>query len=312
MTSLATYGVNAFLRFVVKRSLSKHALTPERVAAQRAKLERASARGRWPGVVRVTADTLGAQPAERAALAAPELPHHAVLYLHGGGYLVGSPAVYRPLTATLAARLSAPVYTLDYRLAPEHPYPAALNDAYEAYQALRDAGHDPGQIAIMGDSAGGNLTVALLQRLRTEGLPLPASAVLLSPWGQLGGSSPSRRAHARKEAMLPPDRLEEAARAYAGDMPLEDPRLSVIYGSLESFPPLMIHVGSEEILLDDSEALAAAARSAGVPCDLTVWKKQPHVFPAFFELLPEGRAALDACAAFILRQWLKAAGPGVG
>ena len=237
MTSLATYGVNAFLRLVVKRSLSKHTLTPERVAAQRAKLERASARGRWPGAVSITADTLGAQPAERAALAAPELPHHAVLYLHGGGYLVGSPAVYRPLAATLAARLSAPVYTLDYRLAPEHPYPAALNDAYAAYQALRDAGQDPGQIAIMGDSAGGNLTVALLQRLRTEGLPLPASAVLLSPWGQLGGSSPSRRAHARKEAMLPPDRLEEAARAYAGDMPLEDPRLSVIYGSLEAFRP---------------------------------------------------------------------------
>ncbi|MEC8717435.1 MAG: alpha/beta hydrolase [Pseudomonadota bacterium] len=312
MTSLATYGVNAFLRFVVKRSLSKHALTPEQVAAQRAKLERASARGRWPSAVSITAKTLGAQPAERAVLAAPELPHHAVLYLHGGGYLVGSPAVYRPLTATLTARLSAPVYTLDYRLAPEHPYPAALNDAYAAYQALQDAGHDPGQIAIMGDSAGGNLTVALLQRLRTEGLPLPASAVLLSPWGQLGGSSPSRRAHARKEAMLPPDRLEEAARAYAGDMPLEDPRLSVIYGSLEAFPPLMIHVGSEEILLDDSEALAAAARSARVPSDRNVWKNQPHVFPAFFELLPEGRAALDACAAFILRQWLKAAGPGVG
>ena len=312
MTSLATYGVNAFLRLVVKRSLSKHALTPERVAAQRAQLERASARGRWPGTVSITAQTLGTQPAERAALGAPELPDHAVLYLHGGGYLVGSPAVYRPLAGTLAARLSAPVYTLDYRLAPEHPYPAALDDAYAAYQALRDAGHAPGQIAIMGDSAGGNLTVALLQRLRAEGLPLPASAVLLSPWGQLGGSSPSRRAHARKEAMLPPDRLEEAARAYAGDVPLEDPRLSVIYGSLEAFPPLMIHVGSEEVLLDDSQALAAAAHSAGVPCDLTVWKKQPHVFPAFFELLPEGRAALEASAAFILRQWLKAAGPGVG
>ena len=312
MTSLATYGVNAFLRLVVKRSLSKHALTPERVAAQRAQLERASARGRWPGSVSITAQTLGTQPAERAALGAPELPHHAVLYLHGGGYLVGSPAVYRPLAGTLAARLSAPVYTLDYRLAPEHPYPAALDDAYAAYQALGDAGHAPGQIAIMGDSAGGNLTVALLQRLRAEGLPLPASAVLLSPWGQLGGSSPSRRAHARKEAMLPTDRLEEAARAYAGEVPLEDPRLSVIYSSLEAFPPLMIHVGSEEVLLDDSQALAAAAHSAGVPCDLTVWKKQPHVFPAFFELLPEGRAALEACAVFILRQWLKAAGPGVG
>ena len=312
MTSLATYGVNAFLRLVVKRSLSKHALTPERVAAQRAQLERTSARGRWPGAVSVTAQTLGTQPAERAALGALELPHHAVLYLHGGGYLVGSPAVYRPLAGTLAARLSAPVYTLDYRLAPEHPYPAALDDAYAAYQALRDGGHGPGQIAIMGDSAGGNLTVALLQRLRTEGLPLPASAVLLSPWGQLGGSSPSRRAHARKEAMIPTDRLEEAARAYAGELPLEDPRLSVIYGSFEAFPPLMIHVGSEEVLLDDSQALATAARRAGAPCDLTVWKKQPHVFPAFFDLLPEGRAALDACAAFILRQWLKAAGPEVG
>ena len=166
-----------------------------------------------------------------------------MLYLHGGGYLVGSPAVYRPLAATLAARLSAPVYTLDYRLAPEHPYPAALNDAYAAYQALRDAGHDPGQIAIMGDSAEGNLTVALLQRLRAEGLPLPASAVLLSPWGQLGGSSPSRRAHARKEAMLPP--IAWRRPRARGDMPLEDPRLSVIYGSLEAFPPLMIHVGSE-------------------------------------------------------------------
>lgn len=312
MTSLATYGVNAFLRLVVKRNLAKGAFTPERVAAHRAQLERVAERGRWPGAVSITAQTLGPRPAERAAVATPELPKHAVLYLHGGGYLVGSPALYRPLAGTLAARLSAPVYTLAYRLAPEHPYPAALDDAYAAYQALRDADHDPAQIAVMGDSAGGNLTVALLQRLRAEGQPLPACALLLSPWGQLGGSSPSRRAHARREAMLPLERLEEAARAYAGGLALEDPRLSVIAGGLEAFPPLMIHVGSEEILLDDSQALAAAARSAGVSCDLTVWPKQPHVFPAFFDLLPEGRAALEACAAFILRQWLKAAGPRVG
>lgn len=311
MTSLATYGVNAFLRLVVKRNLAKGTFTPERVAAQRAQLEGLARRGRWPGTVSITSQTLGTQGAERAAVAAPELAHHAVLYLHGGGYLVGSPALYRPLVGTLAARLSAPVFTPAYRLAPEHPYPAALDDAYAAYQALRDAGHEPTQLAVMGDSAGANLTVALLQRLRAEGQPLPASAVLLSPWGQLGGTSPSRRAHARKEAMLPLERLDEAAQAYAGDLSPADPRLSVIHGGLEAFPPLMIHVGSEEILLDDSQALAAAARSAGVPCDLTVWKKQPHVFLAFFELLPEGRAALEACAAFILRQWLKAAEPRV-
>ena len=206
---------------MVKRSLSKHALTPERVAAQRAKLERASARGRWPGVVSVTADTLGAQPAERAALAAPELPHHAVLYLHGGGYLVGSPAVYRPLAATLAARLSAPVYTLDYRLAPEHPYPAALNDAYAAYQVLRDAGHDPGQIAIMGDSAGGNLTVALLQRLRPKAAPARQRRPPLPGASSEEAAPPAGPMRARRPCF---PRSPGGGRArLRGDMPLEDP-----------------------------------------------------------------------------------------
>jgi Esterase/lipase len=136
MPSLATYGVNAFLRLVVRRALRRAPLTAEAIGGHRATLLKAAGRGRWPGAVALTETRLGPCPTERMTPDAPELAEHAVLYLHGGGYIVGAPALYRPLLGTLAERLSAPVYAPAYRLAPEHPYPAALDDAYEAYQAL--------------------------------------------------------------------------------------------------------------------------------------------------------------------------------
>jgi len=309
MPSLATYGVNTFLRLFVRRALGRAPFTEATLEGHRATLLKAARRGRWPASVVLTETTLGNRPTERLAPNAPELANHAVLYLHGGGYIVGAPALYRPLLGTLAERLGAPLYAPAYRLAPEHPYPAALDDAYAAYQALLAQGFEGSRLALMGDSAGGNLVLALLQRLRDEGAPLPQSAVLLSPWADLAGTLPSRRTQAKAEAMLPPERLEEAARAYAGALPLTDPRLSVIRGAFTGLPPLMVHVGTAEILRDDSRAVAAAAEQAGVPCTLTEWPRQPHVFPAFFEILPEGRAALEACAAFILRQWLKRNAP---
>ena len=311
MPSLATYGVNAFLRLFVRRALRRAPLTAAAIGGHRATLLKAAGRGRWPASVVLTETVLGDRPTERLAPSAPELARHAVLYLHGGGYIVGAPALYRPLLGQLAERLGAPIYAPAYRLAPEHPYPAALDDAYAAYQALLTQGFDASRLALMGDSAGGNLVLALLHRLRDEGASLPQSAVLLSPWADLAGTLPSRRTKAKAEAMLPPERLEEAARAYAGTLPLADPRLSVASGDFTGLPPLMVHVGTQEVLRDDSRAVADAAEKAGVPCSLTEWPRQPHVFPAFFEILPEGRAALEACAAFILRQWLKPSAPSL-
>ncbi|MBN2246126.1 MAG: alpha/beta hydrolase [Candidatus Aminicenantes bacterium] len=222
-----------------------------------------------------------------------------ILFLHGGAYVNGSPLAYRGLTCRFARTLKALVLAVDYRLAPEHPYPAALADAEAAYNWLLTQTFSNSQIAFIGDSAGGGLVLSLLQDLKKKDLPLPACAVLLSPWTDLSCSLPSMRENASRDPMLDPILALDRARNYAGSLDLRDPAVSPIYGDLSGLPPLLIHVGSDEILLDDSRYLAEKAREAGATVELEIWDKMFHVWHFLAGILPQGRKAIQKIADFI-------------
>lgn len=222
-----------------------------------------------------------------------------ILFLHGGAYVNGSPHAYRGMTCRIARAVRAKVLVVDYRLAPEHPFPAALEDADAAYNWLLSQSFPASQMALIGDSAGGGLVLSLLQDLKKKNLPLPACAVLLSPWTDLSCSLPSMQANASIDPMLDPILALDRARSYAGSRDLRDPAVSPLYGDLSGLPPLLIHVGSDEILLDDSRYLAEKARQAGTMVELEIWDKMFHVWHFLAGILPQGRTAIQRIADFI-------------
>ncbi|MFZ6181946.1 alpha/beta hydrolase [Nannocystis pusilla] len=222
-----------------------------------------------------------------------------LLYLHGGGYVAGSPASHRPLTAALSREARVRVLALDYRLAPEHPYPAALDDAVAAYTWLLDQGYSARSIALGGDSAGGGLAAATLVRLRDAGVPLPAAAFMLSPWADLTGTGESVRTRAALDPMLGGD-LAAFARYYVG--PDGDPRhplISPIHADMRGLPPILIQVGTREVLHDDAIRLAERVRAGQGRVELEVWDDMIHVFQVFPGLLPEARRAIRRIGEFL-------------
>ncbi len=264
-------------------------------AQQRARQEKSARYTQLPAHIHTEVMTVGKvsatwfKPADTAA--------GAVLYLHGGGYVLGSINVYRDLLARLATATRRPALALAYRLAPEHPYPAALDDAVAAYRWLLDQGYPAAQLLIAGDSAGGGLTLATLLALRAAGIPLPAAAVCLSPWTDLALTGASLQTHAARDPILSPRSLAQFASHYAGAHARTDPLISPLYADLQGLPPLLIQVGAAEILLDDARRCAAQARAAGVTVTLEVWAGMCHVFQ-LFAFLPETRQALQHIAAF--------------
>ncbi len=272
--------------------------------AQRARQER---NARWtplPPGVRCTPVSDGPVPGEWVA---PPVPAPGVmLYLHGGGYVVGSPKAHRVLTAPLAAALGVRLFVPDYRLAPEHPFPAALEDALAAWDWL--AGQTDGPLWLGGDSAGGGLALAVLLRLRDEAgfdrrnRRPPAGALLFSPWADLTLSGESARQRVARDPILTPAFLDDCARHYAGQTPRSHPLLSPLFADLGGLPRLLIHVGTEEILLDDARRLTEKARAAGVDVCLRIWEGMPHVFP-LFPFFRESRQALAES-----REWLRPQG----
>jgi monoterpene epsilon-lactone hydrolase len=224
-----------------------------------------------------------------------------ILHLHGGAYAMGSPRTHRGLAATLARTARAAVLLPEYRLAPEHVFPAALDDAVTAYRWLVEKhGTDPARIAVTGDSAGGGLAVSLLVRLRDEGLPLPACYVGMSPWTDLAGTGGSMTELDGVDPWLSAALVVPAARAYAGETALDDPLVSPVYADLTGLPPMLVHVGADEILRDDAVRLVERARAAGVDASVGVYEGLWHVFHAF-PGFPESRDALREIGAFVRR-----------
>lgn len=284
MASWQAHAMVLLLRATLKRKLRR----AKDVVAARKALNGGTALGGpcKASVGGVPGEWLGAEDAPRT-----------LLYLHGGGYIACSPRTHRPVTKAFA-QAGLRVFAPDYRLAPEHPYPAALDDAVAAYRGLLDAGAQG--VVVAGDSAGGGLALALMLRLRDLGLPLPARAVLFSPWTDLAATGESIRSNTRRDAMFFGDGIARGADAYVGAADRRDPLISPLYADLAGLPPLLIHVGANEVLRDDSTRLADRALAAGVAVDLRVWPVVPHVWQIMAGFIPEGRQSLDAAARFLL------------
>jgi acetyl esterase/lipase len=225
-----------------------------------------------------------------------------ILYFHGGVYVIGSAATSVPLVSELVRRTGVNAITLDYRLAPEHPYPAAVEDARAAYEGLLAQGIDPAQIALAGDSAGGGLAVATLLALREAGTPMPSCAFLMSPYADLTLSGETLDERQALDPVLTPDGLRVRAPEYIAQADAADPQISPIFGDLRGLPPFLIQVGSHEILLSDALRLTGRAATTDVAVTLEVTPGVPHVFQGFAGLLDEAGAALDRASHFLKTQ----------
>lgn len=226
-----------------------------------------------------------------------------ILYLHGGGYVTGSIEDHRMMCGLLANATGTKVLIPEYRLAPEHPFPAALDDALKVYQWLLDQGYSSANMIIAGDSAGGGLSVATVLALKEKSGSLPAAVVCLSPWADLALTGQSHTTKAKAEAILNKDVLHEWALCYTDESNLTNPLVSPIHGDFHGFPPLLIQVGSEEILLDDSTLLAEKAKSAGVDVTLKIWDGMWHVWQALGDLIPENKKTFEEIGQFVQRQF---------
>jgi acetyl esterase/lipase len=222
-----------------------------------------------------------------------------ILYLHGGAFIAGSPATHRHVAADLAAATGARAFLPDYRLAPEHPFPAALEDAAAAYLRLLNAGYDSGAIAFAGDSAGGGLAFSLLLEAAARGLPPPACVVAFSPITDMRGVSGSLRRNARRDVLLPAKRFREACDFYLAGTSPDDPRASPALGAFIAPPPTLIQASRSEILADDAQAMAETLRRAGGDVRLEMWRRTPHAWHIFRGYLPEADDALARAGAFI-------------
>jgi acetyl esterase/lipase len=291
MPSWQSYLLNLMLRLQVKRKL------PGVKSVEDARAIFSTPLPPPAGAV-FTPEILGGVPGEWATASAP--PAGTLLYLHGGGYFSCSPTTYRALTGAFALR-GFKTYVPDYRLAPENPFPAALDDALAAYKALLANGLAPTQIALAGDSAGGGLALAMLLAAKAENLPLPACAILFSPWTDLAITGASIQTNRRRESMLHSHLLADGAALYLAGTNPKNPLVSPLYGNLIGLPPLLLQAGKPEILRDDSTRLATRAQTAGVPTTLTLWPNMPHGWHLFQAQLPEARAALAEAASFATR-----------
>jgi acetyl esterase/lipase len=285
---------------IVTSLLADAGLLTGPIEDQRAAMDAASLAAPPPEGVSVEPGELGGRPAEWLT---PEGVGRdaAVLYLHGGGYCSGSLNSHRDLAARIGIASGCAVVTLGYRLGPEDPFPAAVDDAIAAYRQLVADGIPPEQLVVAGDSAGGGLTMALLLALRAEGIPRPAAAVCLSPWVDLTQSAPSYQGLADRDPMVSKEDLDGLADAYlAGTDPRTELASPLLAADLSGLPPLLIEVGADEVLLDDATRLAERAAAAGNDVTLTVWPEMIHVFQAFpGVILPETDLSVAAIGKFV-------------
>ncbi len=230
------------------------------------------------------------------------VPGRAVVYLHGGGYATGTLDSARSLFSHLARATRASLLAVDYRLAPEHPFPAAVDDAVAAYRFAISSGHPPEAIALCGDSSGGGLALASLVALRDLGEPLPRTAICLSPWTDLTLSGPSLQANRDTDPMVSATTLALMADAYLGAIDRRTPTASPLFADLVGLPPLLIQVGSGELLLDDTTRFAERAEAAGVDVELELWDDVFHVWHSFADLLPEARDAIARIGTWVDHQ----------
>jgi len=280
----------------------QHALAPRAgetdIRKERAELDGLGAMFKLPKGIQIVKELAGGVLAEWL------IPHgistgRVVLYLHGGSYVAGSPDSHRSLAANIAIASKARALVIDYRLAPEHPHPAAVEDAVNAYKWLIGDQAGARHLVVAGDSAGGGLTLALLVSLRDSGIPLPAAGVCLSPWTDLAFSGETWKSKAAVDLVIYAYKELEFAKMYLGGLDAKTPLASPLYADLKGLPPLLVQVGTDEVLLSDSTRLVDRAKQAGVNAVLDEWEKMQHVWQFAAGFIPEGRRAIARIGEFI-------------
>jgi epsilon-lactone hydrolase len=254
-----------------------------------------------PGDVTVTAAALGGVPTAEITVDGVE-PRHVVLYFHGGVYVMGDATLAADLASQVGRRTRAKVISVDYRLAPEHPYPAAVDDALAAYAALLEGGTAPSDIVFAGESAGGGLAIATLVNARDHQLPQPAAAFVMSPYADLTLAGTTLETKRKADPLLSREALEARVADYTAGQDAALPLISPLFADLSGLPPLIIQAGTHEVLLDDALRLAQRAATADVAVTLDVTPGVPHVFQAYHQLLDEAAAALDRAGQFLSAQ----------
>lgn len=268
------------------------------VEEQRAGMEALAGSFPLPEGAQQRAETIAGVPCEWQSVEGAK-DDAVLLYFHGGGYVIGSVNTHHGLVSGFSGASGITGLSVDYRLAPEHPFPAAVEDAVAVYHALLEQGRDPAKIAIGGDSAGGGLSLALLLAARERGLPQPACAALLSPWSDLRIVAKAYESRKESDPMVRKDGISAMAAHYLGETDPTNPLASPILADLSGLAPMIIHVGDREVLLDDSVDLAARAQEAGVDVTLKVWPDMIHVFQAFYPMVEEARQSIAEMGAFI-------------
>ncbi len=284
----------------IRKNLAENPLIPEGASLEqmRSGMDAMGEMLPAPDGVSVTAVDAGGVPSDWvAATGADET--RAVLHLHGGGYVIGSALSHRGLLGRLSVATGARVLGINYRMAPENPFPAALEDAVKAYRFLLDQGIEARRIAVTGDSAGGGLAAATLVALRDEGLPQPGCAVCLSPWVDMEGLGETMQTRAAVDPMVQREALLEMAKLYLGDADPRSPLAAPLHADLSGLAPILIQVGDAETLLDDSIRFEAALKQAGNDVTLEVWDEMIHVWHLFAPMLDKGQEAIDRMGEFI-------------
>ncbi|WLR51922.1 alpha/beta hydrolase [Bacillus tianshenii] len=252
--------------------------------------------------VRIETTSISGVPCEWV-IPAEHNDNQTIIYFHGGGYSRGSIASHRHLAADLARTSKSKALVVGYRLAPEHPYPAPVEDALSVYKELLATGMKPEHLTFAGDSAGGNLVLVTMLALKDDQLPLPKAAVLMSPWTDLKKSGESYQTRAQADPWLTDESVEGFAHDYAGAHDRGHYLLSPLYGDLTGLPPMLIHVGKDEILLDDSLQFVEKAKQAGVEAEVKVWEDMFHIFTFFGQVMPEGHQSAKELGEFLKKQF---------
>jgi monoterpene epsilon-lactone hydrolase len=286
------------LRLGLRMFLKRHS-RPFDVEAWRRRMRRME---RWvprPPAGTDTTEVRAGQLKLRRITTPASRPKRNVLYLHGGAYISGAPIYYRHFTWRIANAANACVWALEYRLAPEHPFPAALEDAGAGFLWLANQMTDTSELFVMGDSAGAGLALCLLFKLRDESRPLPGATVAMSPWTDLALTGPSLTENAASDPMLNADDLPEFVRCYLAGADPRNPYASPLYGDPSGLPPVLIHVGSDEILRDDALRMAEKLKQDNPRSRLEIWPRMPHAFQLFVPVLPEAHAAIAQIGDFV-------------